>query len=80
MSISFQLKQEAVERDRKVSELEAECSGLKDRLSQSEVDHKTAIAEHERKFLQLSEEMGNKTGEVKQVKQLNESPSASIKK
>ena len=65
MSIVFQLNQEAVDRNRKVFELEAECCGLNDRLEKNEAEHKTAIAEHERKFLQLSEEMGNKNAEVK---------------
>ena len=44
--------------------LESECAGLNDRLTQAEAEHKNAIAEHEKKFLQLSEEMGNKNAEV----------------
>ncbi len=44
--------------------LESECAGLKNRLTLAEAEHKTAIAEHEKKFLQLSEEMGNKNSEV----------------
>jgi predicted RNase H-like nuclease (RuvC/YqgF family) len=63
-SIVLQLKEDAAERENKVSELETECSGLKERLAQDDIDHKTSIAEHERKFLQLSEEMGNKNSEV----------------
>ncbi len=44
--------------------LESECAGLKDRLNQAEAEHRIAIAEQEKKFQQLSEEMGNKNAEV----------------
>ena len=47
--------------------IETECSSLKNQLLKAETEHKASIAEHEKKFLQLSEEMGNKNSEVAEI-------------
>jgi hypothetical protein len=65
----LQLKTESLEKDKLMTILETECSTLKDQLLKVETEHKTSIAEHEKKFLQLSEEMGNKNSEVKIIKE-----------
>ena len=64
MISNLQLKTESLEKDKLMSLIETECSSLKDQLSKAETDHKISIAEHEKKFLQLSEEMGSKNSEV----------------
>ena len=47
--------------------IETECSSLKNQLLKADTEHKASIAEHEKKFLQLSEEMGNKNSEVSEL-------------
>jgi len=52
-------------KDSLIGKLEKESSSLKAEIAQLETSHSNAIAEHERKFIQLSEEMAAKVAELK---------------
>jgi hypothetical protein len=60
-----QLTAELMSKDILITKLEKESSSLKAELAQNEGQHINSIADHERKFLQLSEEMAAKVAEVK---------------
>ena len=59
-----ELTAEVMTKDSLIGKLEKEASSLKAEIAQLETSHTNAIAEHERKFLQLSEEMAAKVAEV----------------
>ena len=60
-----ELTAEVMAKDVLIANLEKECSSMKAEVAQLESGHASAIAEHERKFLQLSEEMSAKVAELK---------------
>lgn len=60
-----QLTAEVLTKDTLVSNLEREVSSLRAEVAQNETRHASAVAEHERKFMQLSEEMGAKVAELR---------------
>ena len=51
-------------KDNFISNFEKETSSLKSEIAHMETNHANIIAEHERKFIMLSEEMGAKVAEV----------------
>ena len=59
-----ELTAEVMTKDSLIGKLEKESSSLKAEIAQLETSHSNAIAEHERKFIQLSEEMAAKVAEV----------------
>ena len=59
-----ELTAEVMTKDSLIGKLEKEASSLKAKIAQVETSHTNSIAEHERKFLQLSEEMAAKVAEV----------------
>ena len=59
-----ELTAEVMTKDSLIGKLEKEASSLKAEIAQLETSHTNAIAEHERKFIQLSEEMAAKVAEV----------------
>ena len=59
-----ELTAEVMTKDSLIGKLEKESSSLKAEIAQLETSHANAIAEHERKFIQLSEEMAAKVAEV----------------
>lgn len=60
-----ELTAEVMTKDSLIGKLEKESSSLKAEIAQLETSHANAIAEHERKFIQLSEEMAAKVAELK---------------
>jgi len=60
-----ELTAEVMTKDSLIGKLEKEASSLKAEIAQVETSHTNSIAEHERKFLQLSEEMAAKVAELK---------------
>merc|ERR1712173_400180 len=60
-----QLTAEVMSKDILITKLEKETSSLKSEVTQLETSHANIIAEHERKFLLLSEEMSAKVAELK---------------
>ena len=60
-----ELTAEVLAKDTLIANFEKECSSLKAEVAQLESSHASAMAEHERKFLQLSEEMSAKVAELK---------------
>ena len=60
-----ELTSEVMTKDSLIGKLEKESSSLKAEVAQLETSHTNAIAEHERKFIQLSEEMAAKVAEVR---------------
>ena len=62
-----QLTAELMTKDQLVSNLEKETSSLKAEVAHLESSHTNVIAEHERKFLQMSEDMGAKVTEVNNI-------------
>ena len=60
-----QLTAEILSKDNAITKLEAENSSYKSEISDLETSHSSAIAEHERKFSQFSEETALKIGELK---------------
>ena len=60
-----QLTTEVMTKDVLVSKLEKEVSSIKSELASMEASKANEIAEHERKFMQLSEEMAAKVAEVR---------------
>ena len=60
----FKLKSGSLEKDTLVTELQKECSGLKDQMAKAEADHKAAMADQEKKFKQNLEELETKNAEV----------------
>ena len=60
-----ELTAEVLAKDTLIANFERECSSLKAEVAQLESSHASAMAEHERKFLQLSEEMSAKVAELK---------------
>ena len=59
-----QLTAEVISKDILITNLEKETSSLKSEVTQLETNHASIVAEHERKFLLLSEEMSAKVAEV----------------
>jgi len=59
-----QLTAEVMSKDILITKLEKETSSLKSEVTQLETSHANIVAEHERKFLLLSEEMSAKVAEV----------------
>ena len=59
-----QLTAEVISKDILITNLEKETSSLKSEVTQLETNHANIVAEHERKFLLLSEEMSAKVAEV----------------
>ena len=59
-----ELTAEVMAKDSLIGKLEKESSSLKAEIAQLETNHANVAAEHERKFLQLSEEMAAKVAEV----------------
>ena len=59
-----QLTAEVMSKDILITNLEKETSSLKSEVTQLETNHANILAEHERKFLLLSEEMSAKVAEV----------------
>ena len=59
-----ELTAEVMTKDSLIGKLEKESSSLKAEIAQLETNHANVAAEHERKFLQLSEEMAAKVAEV----------------
>ena len=59
-----QLAAEVISKDILITNLEKETSSLKSEVTQLETNHANIVAEHERKFLLLSEEMSAKVAEV----------------
>ena len=60
-----ELTAEVLAKDTLIANFEREYSSLKAEVAQLESSHASAMAEHERKFLQLSEEMSAKVAELK---------------
>merc|ERR1712129_496427 len=60
-----QLTAEVISKDILITNLEKETSSLKSEVTQLETNHTSIVAEHERKFLLLSEEMSAKVAELK---------------
>ena len=63
-----ELTAEVMTKDSLIGKLEKENSSLKAEIAQLETNHANVAAEHERKFLQLSEEMAAKVAEVCNIK------------
>ena len=59
-----QLTAEVMSKDILITNLEKETSSLKSEVTQIETNHANIVAEHERKFILLSEEMSAKVAEV----------------
>ena len=59
-----QLTAEVISKDILITNLEKETSSLKSEVTQLETNHANIVAEHERKFILLSEEMSAKVAEV----------------
>ena len=51
-------------KDNLITNLEKETSSLRQEVTELETNHANVVAEHERKFLLLSEEMSAKVAEV----------------
>ena len=66
-----QLTAEVMSKDILITKLEKETSSLKSEVTQLETSHANIVAEHERKFLLLSEEMSAKVAEVSCFKVLD---------
>merc|ERR1712008_125284 len=60
-----QLAAEVICKDILITNFEKETSSLKSEVTQLETNHANIVAEHERKFLLLSEEMSAKVAELK---------------
>ena len=59
-----QLTSEVMSKDNLITNLEKETSSLRQEVTELETNHANVVAEHERKFLLLSEEMSAKVAEV----------------